>query len=78
MCYIDKLSDLPKLMGSKYVKADTKSTFKECKEFLDAGKPVLYSGTPCQILALKFFLKQDYANLTTVSIACFGTMPVSI
>lgn len=78
MCYIDKLEDLPKLMGSKYVKADLKNTFKECKDFLDAGKQVLYSGTPCQVFALKFFLKKDYANLLTVSIACFGTTPIIV
>jgi len=78
ICYIKKLEDLPKLMGSKYVKADNKNTFKECKEFLDSGKQVLYSGTPCQIYALKFFLKKDYDNLLTVSVACFGTTPLVV
>lgn len=78
MCWVDKLEDLPKLMGSKYVKADLKSTFKECKDFLDNGKQVLYTGTPCQIFALKFFLKKEYTNLLTVSIACFGTTPIIV
>jgi coenzyme F420-reducing hydrogenase beta subunit len=78
MCYVDKLEDLPKLMCSKYVKANNKNTFNECKDFLNAGKLVLYSGTPCQIAALKLFLKADYNNLITVSVACFGTMPVAI
>ncbi len=78
MCYIDKLKDLSKLMGSKYVKANNKNTFKECKEFLDSGRQVLYSGTPCQIYALKFFLKKEYNNLLTVSVACFGTTPTTV
>jgi len=78
MCYVDKLADLPKLMGSKYVKADNKHTFEECKHFLDIGKLVLYTGTPCQIMALKYYLKKPYTNLITINIACYGTLPVSI
>ena len=78
MQYITSISDLPKLMGSKYVRANNRNTFKECKDFLDAGKQVLYSGLPCQILALKHFLKKDYNNLFTVSVACYGTMPTHV
>ena len=72
MCYVDKLEDLSKLMGSKYLQANIKETFKECKEFLDTGKLVLYSGLPCQLHGLKLFLKKDYENLILVDIACHG------
>lgn len=78
MIYIDNIDDIKKLQGSKYIKADNKNTFKECKDFLDNNKLVLYSGTPCQITALKFFLKKEYNNLLTISIACHGTMPKQI
>lgn len=78
MKYADNLEDLPQLMKSKYVKADIKKTYQECKQFLDQGKLVLYSGTPCQIVALKAYLKQEYSNLITVCVCCHGTMPVSI
>ena len=72
MRYVNKLEDLPKLMGSKYLQANIKETFKECKEFLEAGKLVLYSGLPCQLHGLKLFLKKDYENLILVDIACHG------
>ena len=72
MCYVDKLEDLSKLLGSKYLQANTKETFKECKEFLEAGKLVLYSGLPCQLHGLKVFLKKEYENLIMVDIACHG------
>lgn len=81
MCYVDKLEDLPKLMGSKYISPDAKNTFntfKECKDFLDSGKLVLYSGLPCQLHGLKLFLKKEYENLLLVDIACHGTMPLQI
>ena len=72
MCYVDKLDDLSKLIGSKYLQANIKETFKECKEFLEAGKLVLYSGLPCQLHGLKIFLKKEYENLIMVDIACHG------
>lgn len=64
--------ELEKMRGSKYVQADTKSTFKEVQYFLDKGKVVLYSGTPCQIAGLKSFLKKDYQNLITIDLICHG------
>lgn len=66
-------TDITPMLGSKYVQADVKNTYKECKEFLEKGKLVLYSGTPCQIYGLKGFLKKDYDNLITVDIFCHGT-----
>ena len=78
MCYVDKLIDLPKLMGSKYIQATIKETFKECKEFLEAGRLVLYSGLPCQLHGLKTYLKKDYKNLILVDIACHGLPPLQV
>ena len=65
-------TDITPMLGSKYVQADVKDTYKECKEFLDQGRMVLYTGTPCQIYGLKGFLKHDYDNLITVDIFCHG------
>ena len=60
------------MLGSKYVQSDTNATYKEVKKFLDAGSWVLYSGTPCQISALKAFLGKDFEKLLTVSVICHG------
>ena len=65
--------DITPMMGSKYTKAKTGSTYKECKDYLESGRIVLYTGTPCQIYGLKGFLKKDYDNLYTVDIFCHGT-----
>ena len=65
-------NDITPMLGSKYVQSDVKNTYKECKDFLDQGRMVLYSGTPCQIYGLKGFLKKDYDNLITLDIFCHG------
>ena len=33
---------------------------------------VLFSGTPCQVSALKSFLSKDYENLITTDFICHG------
>lgn len=69
---IDKISEMKKLRGSKYVQSNTKNTFSEVKQDLENGKKVLYSGTPCQIAGLKNYLGKKYENLFTVDIVCHG------
>lgn len=76
--YIEDEKDLYKLQGSKYVQSRIGNTIKEAKEFLDQGRFVLYSGTPCQIAGLKAYLKQDYENLLTVDLSCTGTPSLEI
>ncbi len=71
--YIDNEKDLYKLQGSKYVQSRIGNTFKQAKEFIEQGRLVLYSGTPCQIAGLKAFLKHDFNNLLTVDLSCTGT-----
>ncbi|MCR5671530.1 MAG: Coenzyme F420 hydrogenase/dehydrogenase, beta subunit C-terminal domain [Butyrivibrio sp.] len=74
----DKKEDLKRLQGSKYVQSDTEKTFSETMTLLEDGRKVLYSGTPCQIAALKEFLKKDYDNLILVDIICHGVPGVKM
>lgn len=69
---VNKIEELYKLQGSKYVQSDIGTTYEEAKEDLIAGKKVLFSGTPCNIAGLKKFLRKDYDNLFTVEIICHG------
>lgn len=69
---VSNLDELVQLQGSKYAHSDTERTFSEAKEYLDSGKKVLYSGTPCQIDALLRYLGRDYDNLVTIDIVCHG------
>lgn len=69
---VERIEELEKLRGSKYVQSNTKNSFIEAERFLKEGREVLYSGTPCQIAALKLFLRKEYHNLTTVDVVCHG------
>lgn len=60
------------LMGSKYHQSATDRIFSEIKNNLDAGKEILFSGTPCQVAGLNTFLKKDYSNLITCDVICHG------
>ena len=68
--YIDKKEDLDILRRSKYVQSDINITYKQVKQFLDKGKLVLFTGTPCQIAGLKIYLQKDYDSLITIEIFC--------
>lgn len=63
---------LGELRGSKYVQSDLGNTLWECKNQLQTGRRVLFSGTPCQIAGLRAFLGKDYANLLCVEVVCHG------
>ena len=65
--------DLEKLRGSKYVHSDIGNSFREIKEHLKQGRIVYFTGTPCQVSALKLFLRKPYDNLITSDLICHGT-----
>lgn len=69
---ISSLDELNTLFGSKYIQSNTYNTYFEAKSDLDNGLPVLYSGTPCQIVGLKCYLGKNYENLLLVDIVCHG------
>ncbi len=70
--WTDTIEGLALFRGSKYVQSRIGDTYKETKEFLQQGRKVLFSGTPCQIAGLKKFLRKEYANLLTVDFICHG------
>lgn len=57
---------------SKYVQSDMTRTFSRVKELLDAGKFVLFSGTPCQVAGILSFVGEERDNLITISLICHG------
>lgn len=65
-------SSFEDLRSSKYLQSDTGTTYQCAERDLKQGKVVLYSGTPCQIDGLKYFLGKNYENLYTVDIVCHG------
>ncbi len=70
--YVKDVESLSAFQGSKYVQSRIGDSFERAKDFLSQGREVLFSGTPCQIAALKLFLRKEYENLFTVDIVCHG------
>lgn len=68
--YVESCNELYKFRGSKYVQSDMGDSYIHAKAFLDAGRLVCFSGTPCQIEGLLCFLQKDYINLYTVDVVC--------
>ncbi len=66
----NKPEDLPSLRSSKYLQSNSEGMYKKIKELLINGEKVLICGLPCQIAALKAYLRKDYDNLVTVDLIC--------
>lgn len=70
--YVETREGLSRFRGSKYVQSHIGDSFLQVKRFLEAGREVLFSGTPCQVAGLKNFLRKPYQNLLTVDVVCHG------
>ena len=70
--FTETIEGLADFRGSKYVQSKIGDTYLKAKEFLDSGRKVLFTGTPCQIAGLKSFLQKDYENLLTIDLICHG------
>lgn len=65
-------NELEGLKGSKYVQSNTKNIFQDVLKDLKNGKEVLFSGTPCQVQALKNISKANQDNLFLIDVVCHG------
>lgn len=70
--FVDKLDEMIKLQGSKYVQSYLGNIYKDVREFLRQGRLVLFTGTPCQVAGLLSFLRKEYDNLITCDMVCHG------
>lgn len=63
---------LAEFRGSKYVQSQPGTIYRQIKDILETGKPVLFTSTPCQIAGLYSFLGRKYTNLYTCDLVCHG------
>ena len=63
--------ELRQLRGAKYVQSDLNGIFREIRKWLEQ-RPVLFSGTPCQVDGLYRYLGCRPENLTTCDLVCQG------
>lgn len=69
---IDKITDISKACGAKYIQSELNHCFLSIKEQLERNIAVLFVGTPCQIIGLNHFLGRSYDLLYTVDMICHG------
>lgn len=72
MDYTESLDGLGPFRGSKYIQASNEGAFTLVEKFLKEGRVVLYTGTHCQIAALRRFLGKEYEHLLAVDFLCHG------
>ena len=65
--------DLSSLRSSKYLQSNTEGLYIAVRDLVKTGEQVLVCGSPCQMAALRAFLKKDYDNLIIVDFICRGT-----
>lgn len=71
---VDKLDDIDKLKGSKYVQSTIGTIYHSVREDLSQGRKVLFIGTPCQVAGVKSYIGAKNAdNLYTADLICHGT-----
>ena len=64
--------DLKKLRSSKYAQSDLTGFYIQVRDLLRKGEKVLVCGSPCQMVALRAFLRKDYENLLILDYVCRG------
>lgn len=71
--------ELERMHGSKYVQSKIVGSLDDIKKNLANGKTVLFSGTPCQVAAVKLHItKKLQERLILVDILCHGVGAPSI
>lgn len=65
-------TDLPRLRSSKYLQSHFDGFYLRVRDLLKAGEKVLVCGSPCQMAALRAFLRKDYENLIIADYICRG------
>lgn len=65
-------ADLEKIRNSKYVQSDSQGFYKQVRDLVKRGEKILLCGLPCQMAAVRSFLKKDYENLIIVDLICLG------
>lgn len=84
--FAEDVAGLRKMCGSRYVQSSLGGCFLKIRDLLEEGRPVMFVGTPCQVLSLKRYMQSVAAEtgdsgssacgkgrLLLVEILCHGT-----
>lgn len=68
----ETLAEVCAFRGSKYVQSRMGDIYQQVEKDLRNGRYVLFTGLPCQIVALLHYLGRTYDNLYCMDMVCFG------
>lgn len=75
----DRIDDLDKYTGSKYIKSDMRDIYPSIRKMLFKQRKVLFIGLPCQVAGIKKYVGDMMCkNLYTVDLICHGTPTVKL
>lgn len=67
----NNIADVRRMMGSKYVQSNITESLVRIKELIKEGELVLFTGTACQVAAVKSYTN-NASNLFCVDVLCHG------
>lgn len=68
--FAESKETLAAFRGSKYVQAIPSIAYLQVQKYLNEGRKVLFTGTPCHVSGLNHFLRKTYVNLYTMDVVC--------
>lgn len=75
---VDKIAELYRLKGSKYVQSRITDIIPRLKDDIKNGNDVLFIGTPCQCAAIRNLYNKTPDNLYLVDLICHGVPSLSL
>ena len=69
---VKERSELARLQGAKPVQSEIGRTYQQVRYYLDQRRPVLFTGTPCQVDGLYRYLGEHPEKLLTADVLCHG------
>lgn len=77
--FVNKIDEITKFSGSKYVKSNTNNIYQEIIQQLKNQNNVLFVGLPCQVAGLKTLVDENLSRyLYTIDLICHGTPDIKI
>lgn len=67
-----EIETINRMRGSKYIQSRKSNIYVEVKKKLFQGEFVIFTGTPCEVAALRKYLAKDYDNLLCLDFICKG------
>jgi coenzyme F420-reducing hydrogenase beta subunit len=69
---IESINEISRIRGSKYVQSDLKEVFPAIFADVKSDRLVLFSGTPCQVAAVRNAIGSVRKNVILVDLICHG------